>query len=172
MPRSGPTISHAYWGLGSSGSLSSHDYTALIDAAAHGLHTLPQVRLKRLPRMANFALWATACESAFGPAGTLEAAYSNNRLDVIESIVDADLVAARAREILPDRAQWTGSSSDLLLAGANVAGNPRLGTGLAGQRPPLSLGACAGHKPSCAHWGLRLSSAARAGWDNNDNGHR
>jgi hypothetical protein len=47
MPRSGPTISHAYWGLGSSGSLSSHDYTALIDAAAHGLHTLPQVRLKR-----------------------------------------------------------------------------------------------------------------------------
>jgi hypothetical protein len=57
MPRSGPTISHAYWGSGSSGSLSSHDYTALIDAAAHGLHMLPQVRLKRLPRMANFALW-------------------------------------------------------------------------------------------------------------------
>jgi hypothetical protein len=37
------------------------------------------VRLKRLPRMADFALWATACESAFRPAGTLETAYSNNR---------------------------------------------------------------------------------------------
>jgi hypothetical protein len=30
---------------------------------------LPRVRLQRLPRMADFALWATACESAFRPAG-------------------------------------------------------------------------------------------------------
>jgi hypothetical protein len=33
---------------------------ALLDAAVHGLQMLPQVRLKRLPRMADFALWATA----------------------------------------------------------------------------------------------------------------
>ena len=32
--------------------------------AAHGLHVLPRVRLKRLPRIADFALWATARESA------------------------------------------------------------------------------------------------------------
>src|SRR5262249_60754608 len=31
---------------------------ALLDAAAHGLRMLPHVRLKRLPRMADFALWA------------------------------------------------------------------------------------------------------------------
>jgi hypothetical protein len=31
---------------------------------------LPHVRLRRLPRMADFALWATACESAFRPAGS------------------------------------------------------------------------------------------------------
>ena len=49
---------------------------ALLDAVAHGLHMLPQVRLQRLPRMADFALWATACESAFRPTGTFEAAYS------------------------------------------------------------------------------------------------
>src|SRR5215472_5141333 len=55
-----------------------HILGALLDAAAHGLRMLPHVRLKRLPRMADFALWATACESAFRPAGTLEAAYSNN----------------------------------------------------------------------------------------------
>src|SRR5262249_27355400 len=52
---------------------------ALLDAAAHGLQRLPRVRLHRLPRMADFALWATACESAFRPPGTFEAAYSNNR---------------------------------------------------------------------------------------------
>jgi hypothetical protein len=103
-----------------------HILGALLDAAAHGLHMLPQVRLKRLPRMADFALWATACESAFRPAGTLEIAYSNNRRYAIENMLDADPVAALVREIMADRAQWTGSASDLLLAGTNVAGNPMI----------------------------------------------
>jgi hypothetical protein len=100
-----------------------HILGALLDAIAHGLHRLPQVRLQRLPRMADFALWATACEGAFRPAGTLETAYSNNRRDAVESIIDADPVAALVRELMADRAQWTGSASELLLAGTNLAGN-------------------------------------------------
>ena len=100
-----------------------HILGALLDAVAHGLHMLPRTRLQRLPRMADFALWATACESAFRPAGTLETAYLNNRRDAIENIVDADAVAARVCEIMADRAQWTGSASDLLQAGTTVAGN-------------------------------------------------
>jgi hypothetical protein len=40
-----------------------HILGAVLDAVAHGLRTLPRVRLKRLPRMADFALWATACAS-------------------------------------------------------------------------------------------------------------
>jgi hypothetical protein len=52
-----------------------HIRGALFDAAAHGLHMLPEVCLQRLPRMADFALWATACESAFRPAGSFEAAH-------------------------------------------------------------------------------------------------
>src|SRR5262249_12904543 len=36
---------------------------ALLDAAVHGLQTLPGIRLTTLPRMADFALWATACET-------------------------------------------------------------------------------------------------------------
>jgi hypothetical protein len=102
---------------------------ALLDVTAHGLHMLPQVRLERLPRMADFALWATACESAFRPAGTLETAYSNNRRNAVENIVDADPVAARVREIMADKVQWTGTASDLLLAGAHVAGNPMVRSG-------------------------------------------
>jgi hypothetical protein len=76
-----------------------------------------------LPRMADFALWTTACESAFRPAGTLETAYSNNRRNAVESIVEADPVAAHVRELMADRAQWTGSASDLLQIGVNVGGN-------------------------------------------------
>jgi hypothetical protein len=43
---------------------------ALLEAACHGLRMRPEVRLLQLPRMADFALWATACETAFWPAGT------------------------------------------------------------------------------------------------------
>jgi len=106
---------------------------ALLDAAAHGLRMLPRVRLKRLPRMADFTLWATACESAFRPAGTLEAAYSNNRRAAVENIVDADPVAALVREIMADRGQWTGSASDLLQLGTNRSGWPKSPRALAGR---------------------------------------
>jgi hypothetical protein len=106
---------------------------ALLDAAAHGLHMLPRLRLKPLPRMADFALWATACEGAFGPAGSFEAAYSNNRRDAIENIVDADPVAAHVREIMADRLQWTGSASDLLQIGTNRSGWPKSPRALAGR---------------------------------------
>jgi hypothetical protein len=96
---------------------------ALLDAAAHGVRMLPQARLRRLPRMADFALWIAACETGFRPEGAFEAAYSNNRRDAIENIVDADPVAVLVRELMADRAQWTGSASDLLQLGINVGGN-------------------------------------------------
>ena len=48
---------------------------ALLDAAVHGLQTLPGVRLTSLPRMADFAQWATACGMALWPAGTFARAY-------------------------------------------------------------------------------------------------
>jgi hypothetical protein len=110
-----------------------HILGAILDAAARGLRMLPHVRLKRLPRMADFALWATACESAFRPAGTLEAAYSNNRRDTIENIIDADPVAACVRELMSDRTQWRGSASDLLQFGADRSGWPKSPRALAGR---------------------------------------
>ena len=36
---------------------------ALLDAVVEGLKRLPETQLERLPRMADFALWATACET-------------------------------------------------------------------------------------------------------------
>ena len=106
---------------------------ALLDAAAHGLRMLPQVRLRRLPRMADFALWAAACESAFRPACAFEAAYASNRRDAIENIVDAEPVAACVCEMMADRAQWTGSASDLLQADTNRPGWPKSPRALAGR---------------------------------------
>src|SRR6266446_5159166 len=87
---------------------------ALLDAAAHGLRTMGRVQLDQLPRMADFALWATACETALWPAGTFARAYAENRRAAIESIIEADPVANCVRAIMVDRTIWTGSASDLL----------------------------------------------------------
>src|SRR5215472_13983016 len=43
---------------------------ALLDALVIGLHELPGIQTQALPRMADFAQWAIACEQATWPAGT------------------------------------------------------------------------------------------------------
>jgi hypothetical protein len=87
---------------------------ALLDAAVHGLRAMGRVHVDRLPRMADFALWATACETALWPAGTFARAYAANRRAAIESIIEADPVATCVRALMVDRTMWTGSASDLL----------------------------------------------------------
>jgi hypothetical protein len=87
---------------------------ALLDAAVHGLRAMGRVHVDCLPRMADFALWAAACETALWPAGTFARAYAANRRAAIESIVEADPVAMCVRALMIDRNTWTGSASDLL----------------------------------------------------------
>src|SRR5262245_1333515 len=116
-------------------SLSSHDRTSLARSSMRPRMGYACCRMSASSgcRACDFALWATACESAFRPAGTLEAAYSNNRRAAIENIVDADPVAALVREIMADKAQWRGSASDLLQIGANRSGWPKSPRALAGR---------------------------------------
>jgi hypothetical protein len=87
---------------------------ALLDAVAQGLRALGQVHLEALPRMADFALWVTACETALWPAGTFTRAYAANHRAAIESIMEADPIATCVRSIMADRTTWIGSASDLL----------------------------------------------------------
>ena len=75
---------------------------------------LPTTRLEQLPRMADFALWATACETALWPAGTFWAAYCGNRDEAVEGVIEADPVAAAVRIMMAARTVWTGTASDLL----------------------------------------------------------
>jgi hypothetical protein len=63
---------------------------SLLDAAVHGLRNVAGIHLEELPRMADFALWATACETAFWPAGTFTQAYQANRRAAIEDLIEAD----------------------------------------------------------------------------------
>src|SRR5947208_14784248 len=75
---------------------------ALLDLVAHGLRTLPDIGVDCLPRMADFALWAAACETALRPPGTFGRAYEANRRAAIEGIIDADPVDACVREIMTE----------------------------------------------------------------------
>jgi hypothetical protein len=114
---------------------------ALLDAAVHGLRTLGHVHLDRLPRMADFAIWATACETALWPAGTFARAYKANRRTAIEAMIEADPVATCVRELMAERSTWTGRAADLLRAGGVVgdeawtksAGWPKTPRALAGR---------------------------------------
>jgi hypothetical protein len=72
------------------------------------------VRTIILPRMADFALWAAACETAFWPAGTFARAYAANRRAAVESIIEADPLATCVRTIMGKRSMWSGTASDLL----------------------------------------------------------
>jgi hypothetical protein len=94
--------------------------------------------------MADFALWAIACETALWPAGTFARAYTGNRKGAIEGMIDTGPVAACVRELMNERSSWTGSPADLLwisVARTNQTGditgfpkNPRA-------RRPLAPGA-------------------------------
>jgi hypothetical protein len=94
----------------------------LLDAASKGLAMLPQTRLERLPRMADFALWATACGTALWPSGTFWTAYCGNRDEAVESVIDADPVATTVRTAMMKMTEMTGNASTLLGALAEVAG--------------------------------------------------
>jgi len=94
----------------------------LLDAVVEGLKRLPETRLEKFPRMADFALWATACETALWPAGTFCSAYSGNRDEAVEGVIDAEPIAATVRAVMATRTVWTGTASDLLGALAEVAG--------------------------------------------------
>jgi hypothetical protein len=94
----------------------------LLDAVAKGLAGLPGTKLDQLPRMADFALWATACETALWPSGTFWSAYCGNRDDAVDGVIEADPIAAAVRAVMNTRTGWTGTASELLGALAEMAG--------------------------------------------------
>ena len=106
----------------------------------HGLRAVGRLQLDRLPRMADFALWATACETALWRAGTFTRAYAANRKAAIEGIIDADPIAACVRELMTERTSWTGTAADLLRV--SIERTTQTGSGAALPRNPRAL---AGH---------------------------
>jgi len=90
---------------------------------AAGLARESAVNITRLPRMADFAIWITACEQALGwPAGTFMAAYTENRSSANETAMEAPIVGTVIVEFMADRQAWEGTSADLLICLETTAG--------------------------------------------------
>lgn len=91
---------------------------AVLDVVAAGLRNLPNTKLDRLPRMADFALWITACEEALPwPAGSFMVAYTGNRQEQIDSALENDPVAQAVKRLLDEcGGRWEGTASELLEA--------------------------------------------------------
>jgi hypothetical protein len=90
---------------------------ALLSAVAVALGRLPSIIPLSLPRMADFALWATAAETAFGwPSGTSMEAYKGNRESANEVALEASVVARPLLDLLEAQGEWIGSSGELLKA--------------------------------------------------------
>lgn len=95
-----------------------HILGALFSCVAAALVRLPEVRLYRKPRMADFALWATAAEEALGfQSGAFMSAYSRNRAEAVQETLESDPVSAAIVVLIDSeksQGHWTGTSGDLL----------------------------------------------------------
>jgi hypothetical protein len=81
------------------------------------IRDLPAIKLSRLPRMADFALWATAGERALGLAdGAFITAYSGNRQGANELAIESSPVAGPLLALMESTAERTGTATELLAA--------------------------------------------------------
>jgi hypothetical protein len=89
---------------------------ALLDAVANGLRHLPTTELPSLPRMADFALWATACETGAPWVKGLRFmdAYNRNRAEATHVVLEDDHVAQALRKAMEGCDNFEGTATKLL----------------------------------------------------------
>ncbi len=95
-------------------SIRSEILGALLDAVSGALRRVPTVELAEMPRMADFALWATAAEPLLGwREGAFIAAYSRNQVSSNELALDASPITEALRRLVGD-GKFVGTASELL----------------------------------------------------------
>ena len=77
---------------------------ALLDAMVVGLRNRDAVTLPKLPRLADFAIWATACETSFTHEGGVMAAYAENHKETVTSVLEGDVVCVALLKFLDAQA--------------------------------------------------------------------
>lgn len=86
----------------------------LLDGVSVGLRRLGDVELAVAPRMADFAEFATACETAFWTEGTFATAYDRNRRELVEETLACNDLACAVRTLLAVVGCWNGTATELM----------------------------------------------------------
>jgi hypothetical protein len=90
-------------------------FGGLLDAIVGGLRELPNVRLAKLPRMADFAAASEAIGRALGwPEGTFLADYEANRREASITQIEDSLVATVLLQNAARLGAWMGKPTELL----------------------------------------------------------
>jgi hypothetical protein len=89
---------------------------ALLDAVSMALRRSHEVELPTLPRMADFARWATAAELALNcKPGAFRRAYERNRSAANQLALEASPVATALLDFVRLQKTWEGTAVDLLV---------------------------------------------------------
>lgn len=92
-----------------------HILGGLLSVVSMAIRQLPETKLERKPRMADFALWCTAAEPELAPAGSFMKAYGGNLRLAQENVLEASLVAPYITKLIEDHnGIWTGNTKQLL----------------------------------------------------------
>ena len=96
----------------------AHILGALLDGVSTALRRLPHVRIKNLPRMADFATWASAARVSFGLAqGQVLAAYARNRECSNSVVLEASPLVPAIKKLMSEKeGRWSGTATELLKA--------------------------------------------------------
>ncbi|MCH8913621.1 MAG: hypothetical protein IIA33_08660, partial [Planctomycetes bacterium] len=87
---------------------------ALLAAVSEGLRNVDSTRLDKLPRMADFAKWVTACEPGLAwRQGTIYEAYQVNIGNTIDDALELDPLAQTIIALVEEKGPWQGTATDL-----------------------------------------------------------
>ena len=89
-------------------------FGTLLDGLSEGLRRSGEVRLERLPRMADFCKWAAACERAYWDPGTFMATYGDAQASATEDVLEASPMGQKLRQLLEESPTFDGTSTELL----------------------------------------------------------
>jgi hypothetical protein len=122
---------------------------AVLDATVTALTNIGNVKIDRLPRMADFTVWVVAAEPSLGiEEGAFLKAYRRNRQEANAVALEASLVAVEVQRFMDVRETWDGIATDLLRALNEIVDEdvkalkewPKTGRGLSGKLRRLAPG--------------------------------
>jgi hypothetical protein len=143
-------------------------FGAILDGLVAAVGGGEEVELEGFPRMADFARWGEAAGAAFGwPAGAFTAALEGSRQELLEGSAEAHPEIAALLKLMEEKAEWTGSASELLEALAAEAGESPAASRAWPKGPDVLSNRLIEHAPLLRTRGLEVARGREGGGKRN-----